>query len=176
LHNFCVIYNNNEKHLFYQKARQITCHFPHFLIKYALFSYYSKSHYAVMQRSWVIMDKIIIKGLKVATIVGVYEHEKHTKQNIVIDIVLFYPLKKSAISTDINDTLDYKKIADTITHFIQTNNFLLIETIAEQSAKLLLKKYKAKKVKICVHKPNIIKNVHDVMVKITRKQKQLNYE
>ncbi|RLA07209.1 MAG: hypothetical protein DRQ51_06770, partial [Gammaproteobacteria bacterium] len=34
----------NKMHLFYQKIRPIDCKLPHFLIKYALFSYYSKSH------------------------------------------------------------------------------------------------------------------------------------
>ncbi|RLA08899.1 MAG: hypothetical protein DRQ51_00665 [Gammaproteobacteria bacterium] len=44
LHNSSTIYNNNKMRLFYQKIRQITGYFPLFLIKYALFSYYSKQH------------------------------------------------------------------------------------------------------------------------------------
>ncbi|RLA07247.1 MAG: hypothetical protein DRQ51_06715 [Gammaproteobacteria bacterium] len=44
LNNSSTVYNNNKMHLFYQKTRQIASYFPHFLIKYALFSYYSKPH------------------------------------------------------------------------------------------------------------------------------------
>ena len=48
-------------HLFYQKIHQRTCHFPHFLIKYVLFSYYSKSHFNYTKVS------IMINFIKLST-------------------------------------------------------------------------------------------------------------
>jgi molybdate transport system substrate-binding protein len=68
LYNSTTIYNNNKKHLFYQKARQITCHFPRFLIKYALFSYYSKLHknYAKISKHFLFFVALLFSTVSFA--------------------------------------------------------------------------------------------------------------
>lgn len=99
------------------------------------------------------MDKIFLNDLKINTIIGIYDWERKTEQTLEFDLEMDWDIRPAANSDDINKTIDYGDIAQTIVHFVENSDFQLIETLAEQLATLLLNKFAIPKLKLTVSKP-----------------------
>ena len=57
-------------------------------------------------------DIIYIEDLRVKTIIGIFDWERETKQEVSIDIEFPFDCMKAAKNDSIEDTLDYKKICN----------------------------------------------------------------
>ena len=79
-----------------------------------------------------------LKSLQVDCIVGVYDHERETPQTVMIDIDLDYDFAAVAGSDAIGDAVDYDRVASGVTELVQRRAFQLIETMAEETAAMLL--------------------------------------
>lgn len=114
------------------------------------------------------MDIIFIKGLTLNTIVGIFEHERNTKQRLILDIEMATDIKEAASSEDISRTVDYKTVAETVEAFVHDGAFLLVETMAEGIAQLIMTSFPVSAVKLRVSKPDALSNVDAVGVYIER--------
>ena len=114
------------------------------------------------------MDVIYLKDLRVGTVIGIYEWEKCIKQTISIDLEMGADIRKAALTDTIDDTLNYKAVSKRVITFVESNQFQLIETLAEKIAELLLKEFKLPWLKITVSKPGAIRAASDVGVIIER--------
>jgi dihydroneopterin aldolase len=76
-------------------------------------------------------DEIFIHNLVVQTIIGVLPLERINQQPIELDIALKMDAAVAAQSENLADTLDYAAIAGGLSAYIQSTQFLLIETLAE---------------------------------------------
>ena len=112
------------------------------------------------------MDHIEISGLTVATKVGVHTWEKRIIQRLLLNISI--PSDFTDCADDLNKTIDYSKLAELVTTFIESNSFNLIETIADSVAQLIKKEFNLSQVSVSVSKPHAIKNANDVRVCVTR--------
>ncbi|MEE9332908.1 MAG: dihydroneopterin aldolase [Granulosicoccaceae bacterium] len=117
------------------------------------------------------MDTVFVKDLRIDTIIGIYDHERTTKQTIVLDFDMSFEIAKAAASEDINDALNYKTLTDTLREFVEASEFLLIETLAERIASMILNDFGVDKVKLTLHKPNALSASTDVGVIIERSAK-----
>lgn len=114
-------------------------------------------------------DIIFIQGLRVQTIVGIYEWEKQFKQPLIFDLELATNLKSAAESDKIEDTVDYKQISDEIIEMVEGNQFELLETIGESICAHILKKHATVlKVQLKIHKPNAVPQAETVGIQIVR--------
>ena len=114
------------------------------------------------------MDKVYIAGLKVDTIIGVYEWEQNTVQMVVLDIELFCDTTEAAKTDDVNYALDYAEIASEVTSFISNNRFKLLETLAAKTADLIQARFSVQHLKLQVAKPSAVANADSVGVSIER--------
>lgn len=116
------------------------------------------------------MDKIIIKEAQFMCNVGVSKEERAEKQCIIVDAELFFNFKKVPSTDDIKNTIDYSQMHELIKNTAEKNEYKLIETLADNIAKEILKNLPAKKVIIMVKKPMALakKNVRYAAVEITR--------
>lgn len=112
------------------------------------------------------MDQIHISALSVPTTIGVHAWEQRIKQTLLIDITLEKDL--SACADDLADTIDYDALCTTVTNFVASGSFKLIETVANQVAQLIQEEFKVTHLSVCVSKPHAIKNAKGVQVCITR--------
>ena len=53
---------------------------------------------------------IKIENLRLRTVIGIYDWEKEVKQDLVINVSIFFDGEKSSVTDDIKDTVDYKSI------------------------------------------------------------------
>ena len=113
-------------------------------------------------------DIIYIKDLRVKTIIGIFDWERETKQEVSIDIEFPFDCKKAAASDSIEDTIDYKTIAKGVIKFVEESSYQLQETLAENIASLLRDEYGIKSVKLRVSKPGALRGAKDVGINISR--------
>ncbi len=114
------------------------------------------------------MDKVLIKNLQVETIIGIFNWEREVRQVVAIDLEMEFDNKVAAKSDDIEDTLDYKKIGKRISSYVERSKFKLVERLAEQIAKLVLKEFPVSSLTISVTKPGALRGSESVGISITR--------
>ena len=116
------------------------------------------------------MDKIIIKDLRVTGIIGIYEHERTTPQEMVINVVMYTDIRKAAVTDNIADCVDYEKVANLVRGHAETSQRLTVEALAEDLAGLCLEVAGVQGVCIRVEKTQAIPFTASVGVEIERWQ------
>lgn len=118
----------------------------------------------------VTMDKILVRGLKVNTIVGIFDWEREVPQRVILDLEMAADNRAAAAADDIAATIDYQAVSDRLCDFISTNQFRLIETLAEQCADILLREFAIAAVTLRVSKPEAVPAADTVCVEIMRQR------
>jgi len=116
-----------------------------------------------------MIDCIHLTGLTVDTIIGILSYELKLKQPVIIDLKLFTPFLKASKSDDINDTVNYKELSDSLLEYVGQSHFHLLEKLADEIAQWLLKKYPLEKVHVTINKPKALTNAN-VGVSIERQK------
>ncbi len=116
------------------------------------------------------MDKIYIRDLKLKTIIGTFAHERNAKQEVIINVIIFCDLALASESDQLEDTVNYKEIKLAIKDLVENSQFLLIEKLAGEVAKVVLKTDKVESCTITVDKPHALRFSNSVAVEITRKK------
>lgn len=114
------------------------------------------------------MDKIIIKDLRVSGIIGIYDYERITPQEILINVTLFTETHKAATSDNIVDCVDYEKVANILKAHAQTSKRLTVEALTGDLAQLCLENTGVQRVIIRVEKTQAIAFTGSVGVEIER--------
>ncbi len=115
-------------------------------------------------------DIISISQLSVEAIIGTYDWEKNVPQQLFIDIDLKHDIQAAALSDDLNLSVDYAAIAESITTLAAGSRVELIESLAENIAAHVLGNFEVTWCRIKVNKPGAIRNAGNVSVCIERCQ------
>jgi dihydroneopterin aldolase / 2-amino-4-hydroxy-6-hydroxymethyldihydropteridine diphosphokinase len=113
-------------------------------------------------------DYITLTGLKIKCIIGIFAWERKRKQDVVIDLKFICNIRKASRRDNIQDTIDYKKIAKTTIQYVESSRFQLVETLAEKLAALLLRQFHLRDLSLSVYKPGAIRGSQTVGVNIQR--------
>jgi len=116
------------------------------------------------------MDAIILRDLRVETLIGIHKRERHVTQTVSIDLDIGLPGTVVFKSDKVADTIDYEQVALKIKALAASGHFRLVETLAERIARLLLEDFGAPWAKISVAKIGILANAKFVGVTIERKR------
>lgn len=119
------------------------------------------------------MDKIFLTELTTEAIIGFNDWERRVKQTVVIDVEIASDVRSAAAYDDINRTLNYKSVAKRILAFVGESQYHLIETLAEELARMLITEFALSWLRLSVHKPGAIRGSRDVGVTIERTAKDL---
>jgi dihydroneopterin aldolase len=114
------------------------------------------------------MDKVFIRGLEVEGIIGIFQWEREVKQIISVDIEMDFDNKKAAKSDSIEDALNYKLVGKRITSFVKNSKFQLVETLAENISKIILKEFPVTNVRVTLSKPGALRGSDSVGISIKR--------
>jgi len=114
------------------------------------------------------MDKIFLSGLKIDTVIGIWEWERKIRQTVVIDLEMSADIAKAAATDRVEDTLNYKLVAKRVQSFVADSSFQLVETLAERVAGIVRDEFDVQWVKVRVNKPGAIRGSRDVGVLIER--------
>ena len=119
-------------------------------------------------------DRIFLRGLEVECIIGFIDWERRVKQTVVIDLELPVDCRAASIRDEVEDTLDYKKVAKRVIAFVEASEFKLVETLAHRLAMLLLEEFGVAWVRLSVNKPGAIRGSRDVGMSIERTRADLS--
>jgi dihydroneopterin aldolase len=114
------------------------------------------------------MDLIFITGLRVETIIGVFDWERQVRQPVVLDLEMAADVARAAASDDVADTLDYKAVSKRLIGFIEQSSFELVETLAEAVARIVLEEFDVPWLRLRVNKVGALRGARDVGVLIER--------
>ncbi len=106
------------------------------------------------------MGKVIIQDLAVMCIVGIHEVERRLEQQIVVTVEMTTDIGTPAESHNIEDAVDYDQTARQMRDLIQQGRYLLIETMSEDIADLILKNPKVVQVRVRIQKPMALAHVN----------------
>jgi 7,8-dihydroneopterin aldolase/epimerase/oxygenase len=84
------------------------------------------------------MDTVSIRGLSVATVIGVHDWERDVEQTLTFSVDMAADVRGAAATDDLARALDYSAVAQTIAAVVRDGAFHLIETAAERVAERLL--------------------------------------
>jgi dihydroneopterin aldolase len=119
-------------------------------------------------------DRIFLRGLSVDCIIGFIEWERRVRQTVVIDLEMPVDCRRAALSDDVADTLDYKKVAKRVIAFVAASQFNLVESLIERTALLVLEEFGVEWVRLSINKPGAIRGSRDVGVTIERTRADLS--
>ena len=114
------------------------------------------------------MDIIFLHGIEANCVVGVWEWEKQITQKIIVDLDVSADIATSAASDELSDTLNYKAVAEAVIEMLEVSRFQLIETMAEEVAKLVMNDFSVSWIKVRINKGGAVKHVRNVGVQIER--------
>ena len=103
---------------------------------------------------------------------GVNESEKELGRKFEVDLELSTSLKKPGLSDDLHDTVDYEAVYKTVNNCVESKRYFLLEALAEDISRSVIKKYNIDAVIIRIRKPNApVRGVIDtVEVELIRKK------
>jgi dihydroneopterin aldolase len=114
------------------------------------------------------MDIVFLRGLRIETVIGIYDWEKKIKQPVVLDIEMAGDIARAAASDQIEDTLDYKAISKRLKQFVSESRFELVETLAERCAAIIRDEFGVRWVRLKLDKIGAVSDAQGVGVIIER--------
>ena len=119
-------------------------------------------------------DRIFLRGLPAECFIGFIDWERRVKQTVVVDLELPVDCRHAAVTDDVTDTVDYKKVSKRVLAFIEASEFKLVETLAQRLAMLILEEFPIEWLRLSINKPGAIRNSRDVGVSIERSRADLS--
>ena len=119
-------------------------------------------------------DRIFLRGLTAECVIGFIDWERRVKQTVVVDLELPVDCRRAAVTDDVTDTVDYKKVSKRVLAFIEASEFKLVETLAQRLAMLILEEFPIEWLRLSINKPGAIRNSRDVGVSIERSRADLS--
>jgi len=113
-------------------------------------------------------DQIHIRDLHLRCVIGIYEEERRTKQDVMINVTLYADCRAAGRSDRIEDTVDYKAIKKRVIAMVEASDYFLVERLAERITELCLEDGRVHAARVVVDKPGALRFARSVAVEIVR--------
>jgi len=114
------------------------------------------------------MDIVYIRDLRIDTIIGIYDWERQVKQTVSLDLEMATDIRPAAQTDDIQFALNYKEVSKRLIAYIETRNALLVESLAEEVAAIILNEFNVPWLRLRLSKPGAVRGARDVGLVIER--------
>ena len=114
------------------------------------------------------LDTVKIERLELDCIIGIKPWERLTKQQITVDIEIDTDLTAAGKSDSIEDTINYRTIAKTVTTEVEKSDYGLVESIGAKIADICLEDDRVFSVRVTVRKPGAVRKAWAVGIVIRR--------
>lgn len=101
-------------------------------------------------------DRILLDHMTFTARHGVHDHEKRIAQRFEVDVELHVDLQPAGLEDDLERTLDYGMVYETVRTIVESTTFNLIEALAEAISHELLAGFPGlDEVVVRVRKPDV---------------------
>lgn len=114
------------------------------------------------------MDIIFIRELEIETVIGIFDWERQIRQKISLDLEMGTDIRRAAGVDAIEHTLDYKAVSKRLIQFVGESEFMLVETLAERIATLVISEFDVPWLRLTLNKPGAVRGSRSVGVIIER--------
>ena len=83
-------------------------------------------------------DRIQLTALRVECVIGVYAHERHKPQPVIIDLGMVLDTEQAATGGKIADTVDYRAVGEEVSFILRHSRFQMLETAAHALLRYVL--------------------------------------
>jgi dihydroneopterin aldolase len=97
--------------------------------------------------------EVELVGLRIFGRHGVTDEERQRGQDFLYDIRMTVP--DDAISDRLEDTVDYREVADAVRELSAARQFALLEALAAAVADLIVERFEVERVSVRVRKPDV---------------------
>lgn len=116
------------------------------------------------------MQIVFIEGLKINTVIGVYDWERVIRQLLVVDVKIYHDMSLAFQSDDVKDAINYKTVCEEIEQICHQQKAQLLESLADKILTELFNRYDCTKIELTIKKPNAIKQADSVGVMVVRER------
>lgn len=113
-------------------------------------------------------DAVLIRDLKLPTVIGVHPWERQAPQTLLLDLELGTDATRGAARDAIADALDYEAVARRLLALGAASSFQLLESFAEAAVAMLRAEFGARRVILTVRKPGALRDAREVAVRVER--------
>jgi len=113
-------------------------------------------------------DRVLIEGLEIRTVIGIYDWERELRQTVRLDLEMAWDIRRAAKTDDIAHALNYKAVAKRLIAFVEGSSFGLIESLAEECARIVLAEFGTPWLRLKMSKPGAVRGSENVAVVIER--------
>ena len=118
------------------------------------------------------MAIIRITNLRLRTIIGANDWERHIKQDLIINVTLDFDATKAAKSDNLKDTVDYKALTKKIIKTVEASSYQLLESLGTVLLNIILEDRKVKEATVRIDKPGALRFAKSVSVTLTSKDNE----
>lgn len=116
------------------------------------------------------LDQILIEGLTLPAFIGMFAHEYDAPQPIRFDVTVDIAPLTASDEHDTDNIVRYDYIVADIKEILAAGHIDLVETLAEDVAKVCLSYNRAQQVCVTVAKPSAFEDADAVGIRITRRK------
>ncbi|MEX2474277.1 dihydroneopterin aldolase [Marinobacter sp.] len=115
-------------------------------------------------------DSVLIEGLAVEAVIGVYDWEREVTQQLLVDLDMAWDNRVPGASDNVADALDYAAVSERVTQWLRSAQPALLETAAEGLAAVIRDEFGVKWLRLTLRKPGAVPAATAVGVRIERGQ------
>ena len=101
-------------------------------------------------------DRVTITRLKVEAVIGIHAWERRVRQRLLVDLEVATDAARVARSDDIALAVDYSALSERVGDFIRAGSYRLLETLAEETAAMILAEFGVEWLRLRVDKPGAV--------------------
>lgn len=119
--------------------------------------------------------KIFVKQLEFTGRHGVYEEERRDGRRFQVDLEVVVADESSARSDDLDETLDYRALAEVVTEVADGPSRFLVEKLAGEIVDTVIERHaRVEEATVCVrkHAPDVVGEPQWVGVELTRRRNE----
>ncbi|MBZ2170393.1 MULTISPECIES: dihydroneopterin aldolase [Marinobacter] len=116
-------------------------------------------------------DSVLIEGLEVETVVGVYDWERRVDQRLLVDLEMAWDNQLPGRTDDVSDALDYAAVSERVVACLRELKPQLLERGAEVLAGDLQEVFGISWLRLTLRKPGAVPAAQSVGVRIERGQR-----
>jgi dihydroneopterin aldolase len=121
-------------------------------------------------------DLIEVRGLRLRGRIGVTSDERAHDQALVVSIAARLDTRAASTTDDLTATLDYEEVVRAVSKIVSSEEYQLVETLADRIARYVLEHPYVEDVWVRIAKPDapLAEEVDEVAVEITRSRDDLS--
>lgn len=110
------------------------------------------------------MARIRVKDLRLRTYIGINEDEILNKQDVLINLTVFYRSTDAVRDNDIDNALNYRTITKAVIAHVESNRFSLLERLTQEILDLVMSKPSVEYAEVEVDKPHALRFAESVSI------------